>query len=143
MAKEAVTIKLDPEIKKKLEERAIRLGQTVSSCASEIIREALQGEAKLNDLVRNIHNECIQIEGMLSIMQGYNTKVYQTILGRTTPEISSEAARLKATDNKKRAALALREMLSGAASDVIDGENVWGEVNKDNIGEKPDEQYRK
>ena len=88
------------------------------------------GQQRIDLAVAKINEECLQIEGMLSIMQDFNKKVFATLLGRTEVNLPTAEARAEAVEKKKRAMEGIEKFLNESGRTVADGENVWGVINE-------------
>lgn len=130
MAKNYLGVKMSPEMRKELETIAKSKEITISELVRNICTEYITSQKTEAQLITEMHNEIIQIEGMLSLMHGFNKQIYATILGRTAKEIKSEEEKEIAKRNKTAAKAAIETMLSNAATQIMDGENVWGNIKK-------------
>lgn len=127
---ERIGVRLPPELRAELNRIAAGKNVSVSTLVRDILADYIGSTKSMNQLVREIHDEVIQLEGMLSIMHDFDQQVYATILGRTTPKLESEADKERAKKDKQKAQIAMKDMQTKAISHVLDGENVWGEASK-------------
>lgn len=125
---ENLSIKIDSETKKQLKSRADKSGKSLSEYSAELLKAQLENDVRSDLLIKNISDEIFQIKGMLGIMQGYNNSVFSLLLGRTDPHIKTENELNIAKEDRAKAYEMLNKILTSASKSVINGENVWGEI---------------
>lgn len=130
MPKTMFGIRIETDALEKLKKKAEKENMTPSAYAAKLLEEAMSEQQRIDLAVAKINEECLQIEGMLSIMQDFNKKVFATLLGRTEVNLPTSEARAEAVEKKKRAMEGIEKFLNEAGRTVADGENVWGVINE-------------
>lgn len=123
-----LSTKVDESILKEIKVRARNEKKSVSEYVGKVIADHLSGQKRVDLIAENIMTECLQIEAMMTIQQGFLMDALAVILGRTTPENLSAEEREKMTQNRDKAKAALLEFLSKSGSSYIAGENIWGTI---------------
>ena len=123
-----LSTKVDESILEEIKVRARNEKKSVSEYVGKVIADHLSGQKRVDLIAENIMTECLQIEAMMTIQQGFLMDALAVILGRTTPENLSAEEREKMTQNRDKAKAALLEFLSKSGSSYIAGENIWGTV---------------
>lgn len=123
-----LSTKVDESILEEIKVRARNEKKSVSEYVGKVIADHLSGQKRVDLIAENIMTECLQIEAMMTIQQGFLMDALAVILGRTTPENLSAEEREKMTQNRDKAKAALLEFLSKSGSNYIAGENIWGTV---------------
>jgi len=130
-------VRLEDTTREELKKRAMREGKTISTYAAELITQALSNQQRIDLMVANIHEDCLQFESMLSIMQGYSKVIHSILLGRTEPPKFANADELAITKEKRRRAEKMvNDIQSQTISSLLDGDDFWGQRRK---GESKDE----
>ena len=115
-----VSILIYNEVKK----RAESAGQTVSDYMLGVVEDMLDGDKDLILLLRNTYEEVLKLGDMLSLMMGYNTEAYTTMLSRISVNLSE--AQLKASKERRESvSKGLRKYLRETNERLNNGENVW------------------
>lgn len=130
MPKTMFGIRIETDALEKLKKKAEKENMTPSAYAAKLLEEAMSEQQRIDLAVAKINEECLQIEGMLSIMQGFNKKVFATLLGRTEVSLPTAEARAEAVEKKQRAMEGIEKFLNEVGRTVADGENVWGVINE-------------
>ena len=129
MKKIVVGIRIDEHLKDKLQKLADNAGVSLSAYSSEKLEDAISETERIDLLVRNMHEEVLTLGDMLSLMMGFNTEVYATMISRISVDMTD--AQLKASKQKREGALkGLRKYLRETNERLNEGANVW-------IGEAP------
>ena len=123
-----LSTKVDESILEEIKVRARNEKKSVSEYVGKVIADHLSGQKRVDLIAENIMTECLQIEAMMTIQQGFLMDALAVILGRTTPENLSAEEREKMTQNRDKAKAALLEFLSKPGSSYIAGENIWGTI---------------
>lgn len=123
-----LSTKVDESILEEIKVRARNEKKSVSEYVGKVIADHLSGQKRVDLIAENIMTECLQIEAMMTIQQGFLMDALAVILGRTTPENLSAEEREKMTQNRDKAKAALLEFLSKSGSSYIAGENIWGTI---------------
>lgn len=129
MPKTVLGIRISVDDLTELKKRATKENMTPSAYASKLLKEALSEQQRIDLAINKINDECMQIEGMLSIMQTFNKEVFATMLGRSEVSFSSQAEKDKAIEKRKRAIDGLENFINKASQMVTNGENIWGSIN--------------
>lgn len=131
MPKTMFGIRIETDVLERLKKKAEKENMTPSAYAAKLLEEAISEQQRIDLAVAKINEECLQIEGMLSIMQDFNKKVFTTLLGRTEVNLPTAEARAEAVEKKKKRAMeGIEKFLNESGRTVADGENVWGVINE-------------
>ena len=124
-----IGIRVEEHFKEKLQKLADNAGLSLSAYASEKLEDAISEAERIDLLVRNMHEEVLKLGDMLSLMMGYNTEAYTTMLSRISVNLSE--AQLKASKERRESvSKGLRKYLRETNERLNEGANVW-------IGECP------
>ena len=126
MKKSVLGIRIDDDLKERLAKRAAQEGVSQTAFVERVLGEALEGAQRTDLLIRNIHEECLQIEDMITLMHGFNIEVYATLLGRTEITYSSKEERADGQRKREKAFTGMKSYIDVAAKKVFAGENAWG-----------------
>ena len=129
--KERMSIRIKSEDRNELQRRAAQVGKSLSEYTAELIHEAIDGQVRTDLLIQEMQENIVQLSGMLSIMQAYNTSVYAVLMGRTAQNFDNVGQMIVAKNQRDKAKDDLKILLSEASKDVISGENVWGTVEEE------------
>ena len=89
-----------------------------------VVEDMLDGDKDLILLLRNTYEEVLKLGDMLSLMMGYNTEAYTTMLSRISVNLSE--AQLKASKERRESvSKGLRKYLRETNERLNNGENVW------------------
>ncbi|MBO8435722.1 MAG: hypothetical protein IAA97_01910 [Spirochaetes bacterium] len=128
MKKIVVGIRIDEYLRDKLQKLAKSEGKTLSSYISEKIEDSISETERIDLLVRNMYEEVLKLGDMLSLMMGFNTETYATMISRISVDFTE--AQLKASKERRNGVLkGLRKYLRETNERLNEGANVW-------IGEK-------
>lgn len=128
MKKIVVGIRIDEYLRDKLQKLAKSEGKTLSSYISEKIEDSISETERIDLLVRNMYEEVLKLGDMLSLMMGFNTETYATMISRISVDFTE--AQLKASKERRNGVLkGLRKYLREINERLNEGANVW-------IGEK-------
>ena len=129
MKKIVVGIRIDEHLKDKLQKLADNAGVSLSAYSSEKLEDAISETERIDLLVRNMYEEVLKLGDMLSLMMGYNTETYTTMLSRISVNLTE--AQLKASKERRESvSKGLRKYLRETNERLNEGANVW-------IGEAP------
>ena len=126
-----LSIKLDSEFKARLQKNADNEGISLGEYVRNLLKEHLEGNVRIDLLLQEMQENIVQLSGMLSIMQAYNTSVYAVLMGRTAQNFDNVGQMIVAKNQRDKAKDDLKILLSEASKDVISGENVWGAVEEE------------
>ena len=101
MKKSVLGIRISDDLRKELEKRAKSENLSVSAFAAKLLEEALSEATRIDLIVMNIHEECLTIEDILTIIQGFNMEVYKTLLARTDKSLDAEQKKEMQEQRKK------------------------------------------
>lgn len=119
-----ISMRVDEDIYNEVKKRAEASGQTVSDYMLGVVEDMIDGDKNLILLLRNTYEEVLKIGDMLSIMQGFNTEVFATLLAR----ISLALTPLQKKDSKENRGKAIEGLygyLRGINERLNEGANVW------------------
>ena len=106
------------------EKRAESAGQTVSDYMLGVVEDMIDGDKDLIILQRNTYEEVLKLGDMLSLMMGFNTEAYTTMLSRISVNLSE--AQLKASKERRGSvSKGLRKYLRETNERLNEGANVW------------------
>lgn len=128
---ETISAKVSCEDKRALKEKAGVLHMTTSTYLAKLIHDDVSGFVRLDILTNRIMDEIIQIEGLLSVMQEFNSQVFAVLLGRSEQSISSAEEKKAAVERKRKSAEYLKEILNKSFVEVAEGANVWGSISSE------------
>ena len=124
MKKIVVGIRIDGHLKDKLQKLADNAGVSLSAYASEKLEDAISETERIDLLVRNMYEEILKLGDMLSLMMGFNTETYATMISRISVDFTE--AQFKASKQRREAALkGLRKYLRETNKRLNEGANVW------------------
>ena len=124
MKKIVVGIRIDEHLKDKLQKLADNAGVSLSAYASEKLEDAISETERIDLLVRNMYEEVLKLGDMLSLMMGFNTETYATMISRISVDFTE--AQFKASKQRREAALkGLRKYLRETNKRLNEGANVW------------------
>ena len=124
MKKIVVGIRIDEHLKDKLQKLADNAGVSLSAYASEKLEDAISETERIDLLVRNMYEEVLKLGDMLSLMMGFNTETYATMISRISVDFTE--AQFKASKQRREAALkGLRKYLRETNEKLNEGANVW------------------
>ena len=132
MAREVLSVRIDAGLKARLQKSADNANRSITEHVADILKEHLEGEVRMDLLLQEMQENIVQLSGMLSIMQAYNTSVYAVLMGRTNPTFKSPEEKKEAVRIRDKAKEDLKFLLSVASKEVVSGENVWGTVKVEN-----------
>lgn len=75
-------------------------------------------------LLNNVHETSPQLIDMMTLMQGFNSEVYATLLSRTSKPLDAEQKK-ELHGNRKSAIEWLQEYLAKVSKGIEDGESLW------------------
>ena len=123
-----ISIKVETELKQRLQKNADREGKSLGEYVRTILKEYLEGEMRTDLMLQEMQENIVQLSGMVSIMQAYNSAVYAVMMGRSTPVFKTPEEKKEAVRLREKAKSDLRLLLSDASKSVLEGENVWGTI---------------
>lgn len=126
MSKDVLGIRIDSKTKEVLMKRAMLKKVSLSAYVADVLKQAMEDIDRMDLLIRNIHEECLQIEDMITLMHGFNIEVYATLLGRTEVAYGSKEERADGQRKREKAFAGMKSYIDVAAKKVFAGENVWG-----------------
>lgn len=123
-----ISMRVDEGIYNEVKKRAESAGQTVSDYMLGIVEDLIDGDKDHILLLRNTYEEVLKLGDMLSIIMGFNTEAYATMLSRISVDLTD--AQLKASKERRESSLkGLRKYIRETNKRLNEGENVWiGEV---------------
>ena len=128
MKKIVVGIRIDEYLRDKLQKLAKSEGKTLSSYISEKIEDSISETERIDLLVRNMYEEVLKLGDMLSLIMGFNTEAYATIISRLSINLTTDELR-RSKENRTVAIRGLRKYIRETNERLNEGANVW-------IGEK-------
>lgn len=124
-----ISMRVDEGIYNEVKKRAESAGQTVSDYMLGVVEDVIDGDKDLILLLRNTYEEVLKLGDMLSILMGFNTEAYATMLSRLSINLSAEELR-RSKENRTGALSGLRKYIRETNERLNEGANVW-------IGETP------
>ena len=124
-----ISMRVDESIYNEVKKRAESAGQTVSDYMLGVVEDMIDGDKDLILLLRNTYEEVLKLGDMLSLVMGFNTDAYATIISRISVDMTE--AQLKASKERRDSVLkGLRKYLRENNERLNEGANVW-------VGEAP------
>ena len=119
-----ISMRVDESIYNEVKKRAESAGQTVSDYMLGVVEDMIDGDKDLILLLRNTYEEVLKLGDMLSLVMGFNTDVYATIISRISVDMTD--AQLKASKERRESVLkGLRKYLRENNERLNEGANVW------------------
>lgn len=119
-----ISMRVDEGIYNEVKKRAESAGQTVSDYMLGVVEDMIDGDKDLIILQRNTYEEVLKLGDMLSLMMGFNTEAYTTMLSRISVNLSE--AQLKASKERRESvSKGLRKYLRETNERLNEGANVW------------------
>ena len=119
-----LSMRVDESIYNEVKKRAESAGQTVSDYMLGVVEDMIDGDKDLILLLRNTYEEVLKLGDMLSLMMGFNTETYATMISRISVDFTE--AQFKASKQRREAALkGLRKYLRETNKRLNEGANVW------------------
>lgn len=123
-----ISLRVNEDIYDAVKKHAEAAGQTVSDFMLGVIEDMLDENKDSTLLIRNTYDEVLKLGDMLSIIMGYSTEAYATILSRLIAGLTDE--QLKDSVTRRQGALnGLRKYIRQINQKLNEGENVWGGEN--------------
>lgn len=123
-----ISLRVNEDIYAAVKKHAEAAGQTVSDFMLGVIEDMLDENKDSTLLIRNTYDEVLKLGDMLSIIMGYSTEAYATILSRLIAGLTDE--QLKDSVTRRQGALnGLRKYIRQINQKLNEGENVWGGEN--------------
>ena len=124
MSTTVIGIRVEEHFKDKLQKLADKAGLSLSAYVLEKLEDAISETERMELLARNIYEEVLKLGDMLSLMMGYNTEAYTTMLSRISVNLSE--AQLKASKERRESvSKGLRKYLRETNERLNEGANVW------------------
>lgn len=124
MSTTVIGIRVDEHFKDKLQKLADNAGISLSAYVSEKLEDAISETERIDLLIRNMYEEVLKLGDMLSLMMGFNTETYATMISRVSMNLSE--AQLKASKQRREGVLkGLRKYLRETNERLNNGDNVW------------------
>lgn len=121
----ALSTRISEDLFAKLKIYAERKKMSISEAIADIIAEGLEGEDRIDLLVRNIHEEVLQLQDMLTLAYGFSYEVFVTLLARTYRPLDAEQKKAM-KEFRKKARKGTDEYLQRVTEKILNGENIWG-----------------
>lgn len=124
MSTTVIGIRVEEHFKDKLQKLADKAGLSLSAYVLEKLEDAISETERMELLARNIYEEVLKLGDMLSLMMGFNTEAYTTMLSRISVNLSE--AQLKASKERRESvSKGLRKYLRETNERLNEGANVW------------------
>lgn len=133
-----ITVRVDEDMYEAIKKKAEMSNSALSEYVYKLIESSLEGVDRTDLIVRNIHEEVLQLEDMLTLMQGYNSEVFATLLARTTKPLNTDQKK-ELQDSRKKAVDGLQGYFDKVSEKVLSGENLWSRVHKIKLAESESE----
>ena len=85
-----ITVRVDEEMYEAIKKRASNANQAVSEHIFKLIESSFEENARLDLLIQQIHDDVLSLMDMASLMQGFNSEVYATLLARTSKDLDAD-----------------------------------------------------
>lgn len=119
-----ITVRVDEGMYNTVKKMAADSGQSLSEYIVRLLESTFDQNNRMDLLIRNMHEEMLQLEDMLTLMQGFNMEVFSTLLARTDKPMD-EKQRKELQGYRKKAMDGLLSYLDKASKKIISGENIW------------------
>ena len=124
MSTTVIGIRVEEHFKDKLQKLADKAGLSLSAYVLEKLEDAISETERMELLARNMYEEVLKLGDMLSLMMGFNTEAYTTMLSRISVNLSE--AQLKASKERRESvSKGLRKYLRETNERLNEGANVW------------------
>ena len=124
MSTTVIGIRVEEHFKDKLQKLADKAGLSLSAYVLEKLEDAISETERMELLARNIYEQVLKLGDMLSLMMGFNTEAYTTMLSRISVNLSE--AQLKASKERRESvSKGLRKYLRETNERLNEGANVW------------------
>ena len=125
-----ITVRVNRDMYNEAKKRAATAGLALSEYVCQLMADAFSNNNRFDLLIRNVHEEVLQLEDMMTLMQGYNAEVYATLLARTSKALTEEQKN-ELRENRKKAVEGLQGYMVKASDKIISGENIWGKEQRE------------
>ncbi len=136
--KKNFTIRLEESEIIKLEKFAKTRKITPGEMGREIISSFLNNQEKIDSVVRETHEEVLQLESMISVQTSWMAEVFSTMLGRSYKpfkELTEEEKKVY-SNRKAQFIRQIKQLLSNEVATFSEKESIWGTVSISDIEEK-------
>ena len=119
-----ITVRVDEEMYEAIKKRAARANQAVSEHIFKLIESSFDENARLDLLIQQIHDDVLSLMDMSSLMQGFNSEVFVTLLARTSKDLDAEG-RKEMQLQRDKAIEGLNGYKAKVSKRLMEGESVW------------------
>lgn len=85
-----ITVRVDEDMYNTVRKMAGNSGQSLSEYVVRMMEMFFDQNNRTDLLIRNMHEEILQLEDMVTLMQGFNMEVYTTLLARTSKPMDED-----------------------------------------------------
>lgn len=125
-----ITVRVDEDMYNTVKKMAGNSRQSLSEYVVRMLELFFDQNNRTDLLIRNMHEEILQLEDMITLMQGFNMEVYTTLLARTSKHMDA-AEKRDMQEYRKKALDGLQGYLDKVSQKIIAGENIWHKETKE------------
>ena len=123
-----ITVRVDEDMYEKIKKYASNSNLALSEYVYKIIESSFDESDRTDLLIKNIHEEILQMEDMITLMQGFNFEVFATLLARTSK--SMDPSQKKELQEKRIKAIdGLNNYMTKVSEHLIAGESICNQGN--------------
>ena len=123
-----ITVRVDEDMYEKIKKYASNSNLALSEYVYKIIESSFDESDRTDLLIKSIHEEILQMEDMITLMQGFNFEVFATLLARTSK--SMDPSQKKELQEKRIKAIdGLNNYMTKVSEHLIAGESIWNQGN--------------
>ena len=119
-----IGFRVDDELYERIKKSADGAGQSVSEYVFKLIESSFEENNRIDLLVQKIHDDVLSLMDMFSLMQGFNSEVYATLLARTSKNLDADGKREMQLQRDK-AIEGLNNYKSKVSKRLLKGESIW------------------
>lgn len=122
--KKIVTVRVYEEMYEAVKKNVANSNTPLPEYVYNLIESALEGVARTDLLIRNIHEEVLQLEDMFALRQGFNFEVFATLLACTIRQLNSEEKQ-ELQKQQSKAIVGINQYIEKATGRLTSEDNIW------------------
>ena len=119
-----ITVRVNNELYEEVKKKAETAKLPMSEYVCKLIESSLADIERTDLLLKNIHEEVLQLEDMITLMQGFNVEVFTTLLARTSTSLNPDQKR-QLLEQRVKAEEGLKGYMKKVADKTLQGESPW------------------
>ena len=119
-----ITVRVDEEMYEAVKKKASNSNMPLSEYVYKLIESSLEGVDRTDLLIRNIHEEVLQLEDMFTLMQDFNSEVFATLLARTSRQLNPEEKQ-ELQKQRSKAIVGLNQYIEKVSDRLASEDNIW------------------